>query len=376
MKKLLYISTNQITGGSEILWLNSALALKNQNYQIKIATYYKPEKLSINFSGISRINLHKRYSSLSIIERATNKLFKKKHYPKDNLEKLIKDYQPNLVILSQGNNVDGFDFMHLCLKLNVNYVTISQLVTEVLWLSLDDEKIETLKKLYSLSKMNFFVSNQNLHLHEKMIGARFENSKIIFNPFIKSSVIQINYPELQNGYFKIALVGRLETYHKGYDLLIEVISKQKWRDRNVQFTAFGSGPHEKLIKRLINLYHVSNIKLVAHVNNIEEIWKNHHLLIMPSRMEGQSLSLIEAMNYKRAAVVTNVGGIDELIIEGYNGFIAEHPTVECIDLALEKAWKHRLEWKEMGVNAYKNIKKQQPEDAVDHYNEQIKEFLI
>ncbi len=376
LKKLLYISTNQINGGSEMLWSHSASEFKKNGYQIKVATYYSINKLAVPFSLTDTFNLNTRFRRKNIFQRIFQKLTNRNNQPQDKLERLIKAFKPSLVLISQGNNLDGFDLMSLCTKLNVPYVTITQLVTEVLWLSLNDDKIKTLQELYGKAIANFFVSKHNLELHEKMIGVKHHQSKIIFNPFTKSKLVGPKYPNLNHGYYQIALVGRLETYHKGYDLLIEVISQEKWKSRNLKFTIYGSGPHKQLLRRLIALYNIQNIELIPHVDIIAEIWEKHHLLMMPSRMEGQSLSLIEAMNYKRAAVVTLVGGVEELIEDGNNGFIAKHPTVDSIDLALENAWQQRYNWEEMGINAYNSIKKQHPEDAVNYFNEQIIKFLI
>ena len=71
---------------------------------------------------------------------------------------------------------------------------------------------------------------------------------------------------------------------------------------------FGKGPHLELIKRLMEQAGIENMSLHDHVDSVEEIWRHHHILLMPLRMEWQSLSLIEAMRFNRAAIVTDVGG--------------------------------------------------------------------
>ena len=73
-------------------------------------------------------------------------------------------------------------------------------------------------------------------------------------------------------------------------------------------------------------------------------------------MEGQSLALIEAMYCNRMAIVTNVGDADMLTEEGITGFLAKYPAPEFVDDALEKAWKKRELWRDMGCAAGKKIR--------------------
>ncbi len=96
---------------------------------------------------------------------------------------------------------------------------------------------------------------------------------------------------------------------------------------------------------------------------------------MPSRLEGQSLTLIEAMNFKRACIVTQVGGIEELIEDGKSGFIAAYPCSAAIEHALERAWEKRDDWEQMGIEAYNSIKSNHPADATTYFLEQIVPFL-
>jgi glycosyltransferase involved in cell wall biosynthesis len=86
-------------------------------------------------------------------------------------------------------------------------------------------------------------------------------------------------------------------------------------------------------------------------NNIEQLWANHHGLLLPSRAEGNALSLIEAMMCGRMPITTNVGRAAELIDDGHSGFIAPAATAELLDQALERAWACRDDWRAIGQRA-------------------------
>jgi glycosyltransferase involved in cell wall biosynthesis len=86
-------------------------------------------------------------------------------------------------------------------------------------------------------------------------------------------------------------------------------------------------------------------------NNIEQLWSEHHGLLLPSRAEGNALSLIEAMLCGRIPITTNTGRAAELIDDNHNGFIAPAATAELLDEALERAWCRRDDWRAMGQQA-------------------------
>ena len=188
--------------------------------------------------------------------------------------------------------------------------------------------------------------------------------------FILSGEKEITYPSTQDGY-KVAFVGRIECFHKGLDVLMQVLMLKKWKDREIIFNLYGNGPHTGMIEDITTNNSIPNLQLKGFSNSVEDVWNNNHLLILPSRMEGQSLSLIEAMFCERAAVVTNAGGAVELIEEGLNGFIAESATVEALDRALENAWLERNNWKALGLNAAYTVKLKSPANPVKYFTDKI-----
>ena len=206
-----------------------------------------------------------------------------------------------------------------------------------------------------------------------MLGCEFTNSELVYNPWNEDTV-QLNYPSIQSGY-KVAYVGRIECFHKGLDILLQVISNEKWQSREITFNIYGDGPHLNWLKQTIITLKITNVVLKGFSNNIKEIWKDNHMLILPSRMEGQSLSLIEAIMYNRSAVVTNVGGSTEIIENNTTGFIAEYPEQHSLDKALENAWEKRSQWEQFGKNGKEKLLKLYPPDVIEYFNRKLKEII-
>jgi glycosyltransferase involved in cell wall biosynthesis len=372
---ILFISTNYTWGGSEVLWSKTAAILLQRGYTVYVGSRYENGEIdSLIQSGAARFQLQFLPPRRSLIKRAFGRL--SGHSPHHDLFKdsLVK-INPRLVIISAGNNVDGADFMEYCLAESIPYVTVIQLVTEILWTFINDDRIDQLRKLYSKSIQNFFVSKGNLELNNMLMAEVLSNSTIVNNPLGTSIASKIDFPRPDAQQYNVAIVGRLETNHKGHDLLIQVLHQEKWKTRNIHFSFYGTGPHERMLKRLCNSYRVKNVDFMGQISNIEDIWRENQLLLLPSRMEGQSLALIEAMWCGRAAIVTNVGGASELIRENKTGFIAQYPDVTELDAAMERAWDKRYEWERMGIEAAEAVRELYKVDPAEHFANELQGII-
>ncbi len=375
-KYILFLSTNIIWGGSEVLWTLAARRLLDLGYEVKAGLRYDHALVEAFIPAAKDyIDLRTRTRPLSIAQRIIQKAGLRTFSERDLFHERLRKKKPDLVVISQGNNIEGRHLIADCLKLNIPFVTLSHLVKFDIWPALNDSFINDLRSMYQRAVRNYFVSHTTLRLHEKLLGEQLGNGSIVYNPFVGRIPAGLAFPPVVQSVYKIALVGRIECYHKGYDILIEILKTEKWKKRPVVFTIFGSGPHVALLQRLMDMHGVNNVHLHDHVDDIAEIWKEHHMLLMPSRMEGQSLSLIEAMRFGRAAIVTDVGGTGELVEDNVNGFIAAFPHPACIDEAMERAWSRRSEWEQLGINARSAIVQKHPADAITFFAEQIEAIL-
>jgi glycosyltransferase involved in cell wall biosynthesis len=137
-----------------------------------------------------------------------------------------------------------------------------------------------------------------------------------------------------------------------------MLSQPKWRARPLTVTLWGTDdgflPH---LRQLIDLHGVHDqIQVGGFAADVEALWSQHHGLLLPSRMEGNALSLIEAMMCGRVPITTDVGRASQLIDDGVSGFIAPAATAALIDEVLERAWQRRSEWQSMGQQAARAIR--------------------
>ena len=339
-QKVVFISTNSIYSGSEVLMLKTAKLL-SEFLEIFVFTKYNCNQLRIKNSNINFLYPLKKQTFLN---RLKNKFLNKTVDFKLNLIKI----KPSLVIISQGSPLASLNEMEICIQLNIKFIVINQLVCEFHWSQIYDSLYLRFQNAYSHANTIYFVSNQNEELFKMLFGPIF-SSKQINNPLSIDNCDYLEFPD--TNVFKIAFVGRIEFFHKGLDLLIQVLKNPNWKKRNIQFNFYGEGPHKLLLLDLIDRYELNFCILNEHTNDLIKVWNENHLAILPSRFEGKSLSISEAMSVGRGVIATNVGGVEEQIEDNKSGFICPSFTVESLSETLERAWENRNDWKEIGKNA-------------------------
>jgi glycosyltransferase involved in cell wall biosynthesis len=203
------------------------------------------------------------------------------------------------------------------------------------------------------------------------LGTRLLNSEVIANP-VKTARQIIPYPSTDSGY-RLACVGRLFLLDKGQDMLIRILSKEKWKERPINISFVGAGDDKEPLKAMASLLQVSKIQFTGYLEQIETIWIDHHALILPSRSEGLPIAVVEAMASGRTVIVTNAGGSAEFITDDITGFVGKADQ-DMLEEAMERAWNKRDHWQNMGLAAAKHIKERVPENPAYDFSNQIKKL--
>ena len=77
--------------------------------------------------------------------------------------------------------------------------------------------------------------------------------------------------------------------------------------------------------------------------------------ILPSYNEGLPIAILEAMAYHHPVISTPVGGIPEILKDGYNGRMVQPGNTECIAKAIYGYIDDKDAIKSQGENSYKVV---------------------
>lgn len=262
----------------------------------------------------------------------------------------------DVLLLSLGSLLDVFYVPGLLESLQqaaTPYVLFCQFNAESL--AFTPAQRAAVRKLAAGSAGCCFVSHQNLELAERQLAMKLPAARVIWNP------VRILLPEPlpwpQGKPIRLASVARLETLWKGQDLLLEILSKPPWPSRDWSLSFFGEGPDLEHLQNAVAFFGLQNrVAFRGYVRALADIWRDHHLLVLPSRGEGLPLAVLEAMMCGRPTLATDVGGNREILEDGVTGFIAEAATPNCFGKTLERAWTGQSQWQNLGLAAHKKVR--------------------
>lgn len=157
------------------------------------------------------------------------------------------------------------------------------------------------------------------------------------------------YSEKLNTPIEICCVGSISD-RKGQPFIVEALSRLSVEERShVHFTLLGDGDKRMELERICAERHLEGCITFAGVkSNVDEFLLKSDIFILPSTDEGLPMAIIEAMRAGLPIISTPVGGIPEMLMDGYNGVMME-PNAD----ALFEILKHidRYDWMVMGKNA-------------------------
>ncbi len=363
-------------GGSEELWSRSANELRKMGHAILCLTKYWDE----DRKQISDLKAHGcrviQYEGHSEGRLDSWKAFicnpLRPIHTRERAFSKILEFRPDLVCVSHGATLCGFDWMVRCKKNGVPFVSVAQANFEQWWPT--DNRRDEVAEAYLSAKKAYFVSSANKNLFERQIAFKLKNGEVVWNPININHDVTVPWPNpMESGGLTFACVARLDPAAKGQDLIFEVLAQPKWRDRNIKVLLFGKGPFEKQLRSLAVFFGVSHlIEFRGHVSDVREIWRESHCLLLPSRFEGLPLCLVECLMAGRPAIVTDVAGNTEVLRDNVDGFVAEFPSVSSLDSAMERAWARRNEWQEMGKANAKRVREIVPTDPARSFALKLK----
>jgi len=357
-------------GGSEQLWSDTALRLRDHGHSVFASVFRWPTRPS-RLDDLARAGVHLSFRPLrpDLRDRVALKLARRLPRFRDfSHAGWLKRSAPDLLVISQGGPWDGVPWMTLSRRLGLPYCSVVQANSELWWPG--DSRLPEIRDALHGAQRVFFVSRANRRLMELQCGAALPNAEVIANPCKVDRSSPAEWPE-SDDVVRLACVGRMAPNAKGQDVLCEVLAQEKWRRRPVELHIYGSGPSEASLRHLALFLRLPNVFFHGQASDIRAIWSANHALVLPSRFEGLPLTIVEAMLCGRPVITTDVAGNTEVVTDNLNGFVAGAATVPLLDEAMERAWSRRAEWREIGLRARTAALCSTPADAVGDFESRL-----
>jgi glycosyltransferase involved in cell wall biosynthesis len=340
-------------GGADALWTSAAEFAIARGDRSMLA-------ISENTSRHPRIGALVERGATLLIRAAPDgplslwrRAWRKRPWAGDSLGLLaarIRAFAPDLLIFSCGGTYDPIlepaltDWLR---SSRTPYRIIANFQNE--HPTLDEQDRVRAHDILNSADRIFFVSPRNLeitrlHLLSPLPNAECIHVSMVHNPLLSTSDLPWAEPEP----WSFACIARLEPV-KGMDLLFPALAAGIGSIPGWHLNVYGRGPQRDYLEACARFCGISDrVSFCGFVPNLDDIWKQNHILVSPAVDEGVPTTIPEAMLCSRAVLATRVGGATEWIEPGRTGFICDAPTVGLLTESLRGAWNARLRWREMG----------------------------
>ena len=127
---------------------------------------------------------------------------------------------------------------------------------------------------------------------------------------------------LPAGRLRVVMVARMNDPAKHHDVFLKAAAKVASANRNVEFVLVGDGPLRQGIEAMAsNLGLAERVSFLGDRRDVAAVMASSDISVLTSSSESLSNAIMESMAAGLPVIACRVGGNDELIRDGENGFL-------------------------------------------------------
>src|SRR6185312_11989923 len=115
---------------------------------------------------------------------------------------------------------------------------------------------------------------------------------------------------------RLLAVGRMIEI-KGFDVLLRAFAIARRRVPELSLELAGTGP----LERQLSASAPDGVTFLGRMSDVAPCYERNSIVVVPSRGEGFGLVALEAAGRGRAAIVSDVGGLPEIVVQGETGLV-------------------------------------------------------
>ena len=316
MKKLLFFINTLEGGGAELVLTNIANAF-SEEYDITVMT--------LRDGGVYEHRLNKSVKYKSII-RSKNKLIRR------ILGYFICFVLPPAIIhkLFIGND---FDYQIAFLEGVPTKIISAAKTKKYAWVHIDLMNTFGIEKTHRSMKKHiacYEKYDKIICVSETVKDAFADRFGISDNVIVKYNVVddtlikeKANEPIERAEKTRIVSVGRL-VKQKGYDRLLDIAGRLKNEGFDFELVLVGKGAEEESLKKQAERLGIAEcVTFTGFVDNPYKYMQSADFLVFPSRAEGYSTVVTEAVILGKPIVVSDCSGMREILGDSEYGIVTD-----------------------------------------------------
>lgn len=159
-------------------------------------------------------------------------------------------------------------------------------------------------------------------------------------------------------YFVIGSMGRIFPV-KDYLLMVEIAREISRVTDKIRFELAGDGPDMSKVASAVERYRLGHsFRLLGTVEDLPCFYQGIDLYLNTSLHEGMPMTVLEAMSYGIPVVAPNVGGLEEMLEDGKEGYLVNGREPEEFAKKCLHLYENRTLGQSMGAFARKRVEKE------------------
>jgi O-antigen biosynthesis protein len=330
---VLFLLSYFAVGGGEKVALDVIRACNSSNYNVSVITTLKSDREQGNTLDVFGNESKELYQ--------LPQLFDDKSKWKNFIFYMLESRSIDIIFLS--NSTYGYELLPE-IKKSFPHIKV---VAPIYWIG-DINNNQKFSKYVDLTIL------ESDYLKYAMDWLPISKQKLIkngidiqkFKPDIQNNISNF---EVDSHNFVISFIGRF-SQEKGPDLFIKILS-QLQHYNNLSFIMAGDGEsYPEIVKLIKQLKLEDRVSLPGFINS-KDYLSLTDLLILPSESEGRPNIVLESLAMGVPVVASSVGGVPELIQDGYNGYLCQSGNVNDFVERIEQIINNRKLHLEMSKNA-------------------------
>ncbi len=278
-------------------------------------------------------------------------IFTYRYYAIPEICKEINDWGPDLIHVHDFKHVPELFMLHYCLKRYriPRYLTVHNIRTHP---SMIKSTCFNWFYRYCLGRSyigwnHIFTVNdrlkKTLSVSAKQTAITTIGNAIGPVPKIDPGQLDTYKSKLDRNSFKIISVGNLKK-EKGFDILIEAVSRLIASNHDIQLFIVGNGSErDRLWSQIKSLGVEKSIILTGDLSNelVRNLYSLFDAFVLASYSETFGVVYIEAMYSGLPVIGIRGQGIDGVVIDGENGYLARPQDADDLTVKIEYIINHR-----------------------------------
>lgn len=200
----------------------------------------------------------------------------------------------------------------------------------------------------------------SLFMKDKLIQHGIEDSKIVHIPNCIN--VKAFHPNYNCGEY-VVFLGRLAR-EKGVTTLLRAMKQMP----KIKLMIIGTGPLEGNLKEEVRKNNILNVIFMGYKTREEivPLIRDSSFIIVPSEWyENLPMVIMEASALGKPVIASRIGGIQEMVEDGVNGFLFNVADVKDMVDKMEFLWDHPKTIREMGIHGREMVEKKY--SLTEHY---------